>query len=208
MRHEALSERGRELFPELKKFKGFYLAGGTALALQIGHRLSVDFDLFGGREIDKKLLAKVKEIFRSRKTTVSINNKDELTVFIDGVKVTFLYYPFPPLSAPVRYRGLPLLPVKEIAAAKAYAIGRRGTYKDYIDLYFIISKSRASLEEIIELAVKKYGSDFNARLFLEQLLYFDDLEEQEIILLKNVREKLSRQKLEEFFKRQIKKIKL
>ena len=73
---------------------------------------------------------------------------------------------------------------KEIGATKAYTIGRRGTYKDYVDLYFIIAEHHASLEEIIAMAEKKFGHEFNSRLFAEQLLFMDDIRDYQIDFLK------------------------
>ena len=73
---------------------------------------------------------------------------------------------------------------KEIGATKAYTIGRRGTYKDYVDLYFIIIEHHASLEEIIAMAEKKFGHEFNSRLFAEQLLFMDDIQDYQIDFLK------------------------
>lgn len=69
MHTEALTEEGLKLFPALAAFDDFYLAGGTALALQIGHRLSIDFDLFHVSQIDRALLAKVKKVFRIRESS-------------------------------------------------------------------------------------------------------------------------------------------
>ena len=71
---------------------------------------------------------------------VSVNNPDELTVFINGVKITFLRYPFSLQNKLIDYNGIKLMNAKEIAATKAYTVGRRGTIKDYVDLYFIISE--------------------------------------------------------------------
>ena len=82
------------------------------------------------------------------------------------------------------YTNVPLLSVREIAATKAYTIGRRGSYKDYVDLYFIVSEHHAALSEIIERAEKAFGGDFNSRLFLEQLVFLDDIEDTEIQFLK------------------------
>lgn len=93
MHSEALTDEGKTIFRHLGKFEGFYLAGGTALALQIGHRLSVDFDLFSPEEIVSTLLVKVKRIFERVSVAPSVNDPGELTVFADGVKVTFLHYP-------------------------------------------------------------------------------------------------------------------
>ncbi|MDD4901420.1 MAG: nucleotidyl transferase AbiEii/AbiGii toxin family protein [Patescibacteria group bacterium] len=205
MHPEALNKKGKKIFTKLKNFDAFYLAGGTALALQIGHRISVDFDFFSGKPIKKELLAEIKRIFAKTAVAVSVNNTDELTVFIEGVKITFLHYPFPLTEKIMEYDGVKLLSVKEIAATKAYTIGRRGSFKDYVDLYFIISGQRAALNEILKIADKKYGGDFNARLFLEQLIYLDDVEEGGIIFLKNQVGKIA---LVNFFSEEIKKLKL
>ena len=134
MKLEVLTEEGKDILPSLGKFEDFYLAGGTALALQIGHRISVDFDLFSEKEISKNLLAKVKRVFENKTVISSVNNPDELTVFINGVKTTFLKYTFPVQNKLIDYNGIKLLGAKEIAATKAYTIGRRGTIKDYVDL--------------------------------------------------------------------------
>lgn len=94
---------------------------------------------------------------------------------------------------------------KEIAVTKAYTIGRRGTLKDYVDLHFIVSDKISSLEEIMEMAKNKFGSDFNDRLFLEQLVYFSDIEEMEIQFLKKP---IAKNDLENFFKSEVSKIEL
>ena len=138
MRQEVLSEKHKKILPMLKNFAGFYLAGGTALALQIGHRISVDFDLFTNEPIEKKLFDQVKRVFAGRKIRPLADNKDELTILVDDIKITFLYYPFPALFSKKKIQGVNLLSVKEIAATKSYTIGRRGAFKDYIDLYFVI----------------------------------------------------------------------
>lgn len=205
MRREVLNDKGKEIFPALKNFSDFYLAGGTALALQIGHRISVDFDLFSKDSISKNLLDKAKKVFSGNLVSISVNNPDELTVFVDGIKVTFLRYPFSALSDFADYEGIRMLNIKELAATKAYTIGRRGSYKDYIDLYFVLKENHSSLAEIIEIAEKKYKEEFNSRLFLEQLVYFDDIEDTKIMFLT---ERVDKKELEKFFENEIKKVKL
>jgi len=205
MNLEVLTEAGKDIFPLLGKFEDFYLAGGTALALQIGHRISVDFDLFSEKEISKNLLAKVKRIFENKTIIPSVNNPDELTVFLNGVKTTFLRYPFPVKNKLIDCNGIKLLDAKEIASTKAYTIGRRGTIKDYVDLYFVLSERISFLDEIMETAKSKFGNEFNDRLFLEQLVYFNDIEETNILFLKKP---VSKKELEEFFKTEVGKIKI
>lgn len=184
MHREVLSEPAAELFPALSRFPGFYLAGGTALALQIGHRVSVDFDLFSNDEIDRALLQRVRRVFGEAEIAVLVDNADELTLLVNGVKTTFLRYPFPPREPFTVYEDVRLLSIREIAATKAYTIGRRGAYKDYVDLYFVIAENHITLPALIIGAEEKFGTDFNARLFLEQLVYVADLDDAEIQFLK------------------------
>ena len=199
MHQEVLTNEGAALLPVLSRFPGFYLAGGTALALQIGHRVSVDFDLFRAEPITPSLYPRVERAFPFPALPL-VNNSDELTVSVNGVKVTFLHYPFPVLDPFEIYAGLPLLSVREIAATEAYTIGRRGSYKDYVDLYYILAEGRTTLAEIIANAEKKFGDAFNARLFLEQLVYLGDVQDTEIQFLKPV---VTPRKLLAFFENSI-----
>ncbi len=203
MHLEAIPKKNKDIFLKLNNFNDFYLAGGTALTLQIGHRISIDFDFFSDKEIPKAFLSKVKRTFQDNKIIVSVNNSDELTVFVDEVKLTFLRYPFPIIFNFIECQKIKLLNVKEIASSKAYTIGRRGSYKDYIDLYYTVFENYSDLGEIIRISEKKYKDEFNARLFLEQLVYLDDITDEKIIFLKD---KISRELLKDFFKKEIKKI--
>lgn len=205
MRLEVLTKERAKIFSKLNIFSDFYLAGGTALALQIGHRISVDFDLFSPKEIKRSLLAKVKKVYRDNKVAVSVNNSDELTVFLGKIKVTFFHYPFPVILPLVKAAGVKMLSVSELAATKAHTIGHRGVLKDYIDLYFVISQGFVSLKRIITLALKKYGADFNARLFLEQLIYLEDVPEEKILFLKK---SVSKNQIARFFIKKVKELKL
>lgn len=205
MHLEVLTEKGKEIFSRLDSFNKFYLAGGTALALQIGHRASIDFDLFSKKEIQKDFLSEIEEAFPGENISVVVNNPDEVTVFVSETKVTFLKYPFPLIYDLVNYESVNLATIKEIAGIKAYTIGRRGSFKDYVDLYFILSEKYSSLNEIIDVAEKKYGSDFNSRLFLEQLLYLEDITDTEIVFLKD---SVNKKELRNFFEEEIKKIKI
>ena len=104
-----------------------------------------------------------------------LNDSGELTIYVSGVKVTFLHYTFPPLLPLFQTDPVPMLSTKEILATKAYTIGRRGEYKDYVDLYAGLRGNHTSLGEIMTLARQKYGDAFGDRLFLEQLVYLDDV---------------------------------
>lgn len=161
--------------------KEFILGGGTALALQIGHRKSFDFDFFSVSPIEKSLIERISKemsIFN-----IAFDMSGELTFFTkDEVKITFLHYPFTyiyPLETLLE--GLSMFSIKDIAVKKAYAIGRRGEYRDYFDLYSILKDNYADLRQIILDAKNIYGSVFEEKIFLQQLVYFKDLLNFEII---------------------------
>lgn len=207
MKTDILIPKARLLFPKLSHFKDtFYLAGGTGLALQIGHRVSVDFDLFSESSIKKTLFKKIEAVFAGETREVLVNNSSELTMVIGGVKFTFLHYPFP-VILPFEVSGpIQTLSVQEILASKAYTIGRRGELKDYIDLYVGLNGGHSSLREIIALATKKFGGAFNDRLFLEQLVYLDDIDEVGITMTSG--QSPSRMELAEYFRTVIRESKL
>ncbi len=206
MATDVLTAKARELYPKLARFKmDFYLAGGTALALQIKHRISVDFDLFSDEPIERRALNMVEAVFASSDREVMVNNADELSIGIDGVKFTFLHYPFPPCLPLRDEEPVPLLSVKEILATKAYTIGRRGEFKDYVDLYAGLKGGYATLSEVIDLARQKYGDAFNDRLFLEQLVYLDDVPEAPIVFLEKP---IGRSEIEAFFNQSVSSFRL
>ena len=91
---ELLDEKRKEVFLKLKEFRNVgLLGGGTAIALQIGHRKSFDFDVLSNAPIKKDLLRKVSSAFSSHKVEVLIDSMEELTVILDSeVKITFLFY--------------------------------------------------------------------------------------------------------------------
>lgn len=166
---EALTKEAEKLFPQFRLFKEFYLAGGTALALQIGHRLSIDFDFFSQDPLSSNPLAKVKHVFASSSIIVTYRAPEQLNALIDGVKVTLFHYNYPVIDDFVMYREVPLASIREIAAMKAFSIGKRLSYKDYIDWYFLLKKKYIDLPDAITHAKKKFGGDFNDRLFWDSL---------------------------------------
>ncbi len=205
MHQEVITSKAKEVFAKLKNFPDFYLAGGTGLAFQLGHRISIDFDFFQEKYIPINLLEKISNIFKTPQIKIVVNHPEQLTVAVLGINLTFARYPFPVISKFINEQGVKILPALEIAAMKAYALGRRATLKDYVDLYFILKEKIGTLNEIIALCDKKYKKDFDARLFLEQLIYSKDIEEMDIQFLK---EKVDKLKIEKFFEKEIKKIKI
>jgi len=205
MQIEVLKSKQQKIFSYLLKFPEFYLVGGTALALQIGHRMSIDFDLFSKNNITPALLAKIKRVFKDYKIEISLRNREQLTVKIDGVKIDFVKYKFPLIQNTIEFHGVRMAKPAEIAAMKAFALNFRGANKDYIDLYFILKEKHASLKEIEQIGNKKYKDEFNFKLFLQQLLILEGLKKQKIEYFKK---EPNLKKIELLFKKEIKKIKL
>ncbi|MFH1354351.1 MAG: nucleotidyl transferase AbiEii/AbiGii toxin family protein [bacterium] len=184
MHQEALTEHSQKLFPKLAHFSNFYLAGGTALALQVGHRRSIDFDLFTAQELPDRLLPTVKSIFSGSNIAVTYSAPEQLNVLVDEIRVTLLYYEYPLIEPLINIHGVPVANVREIAAMKAFSIGRRISYKDYVDWYFMLSEKHVDLPDIVKLAGQKYDNDFNDRLFLGQLASVGEVEEVPIEYLR------------------------
>ncbi len=172
----------KDILQKLLPFsQGFILSGGTALALQLAHRKSFDFDFFSASPIPEKLLEKISQSLKIK--NIVVDTADELTFFTKNeVKITFLYYPFKPYYKNLESKdGFSFFSVPEIAIQKAYTIGRRGEYRDYFDLYIILKNKHTTLKQLIIGAKKVYGNVFDEKIFLEQLIYFKDLLNFELI---------------------------
>lgn len=179
MHKEILNNNQLELLPLVKLFKReFYLVGGTAIALHLGHRRSIDFDLFkSGRLVLKRILNKI-SAFQSY--TVTRRVEEQLNLTINDVKFTFFEYPYP-IDANCKFEDIIKLPdLLSLASMKAFALGRRSKWKDYVDLYFIL-KDYYSVKQIVVASENIYGQLFSEKLFRAQLSYFDDIDYSEEI---------------------------
>jgi len=203
---ESFDPDRKIIFEKLVKFRNFgYLAGGTALALQIGHRVSYDFDIFCGKEIGNTIICKAKKEFSIKETL--INSKEEFT-FVDkaGVKISFIYYPFDLNNFVVKTpNNIGILSIKGVALAKSYALNRRASWRDYIDLYFVLKNKKASLKGIIKKSEKVYGEIFAEKLFLTQLVYTKDIDKREVAETKFLKEKVTLREVEKYFQREVDK---
>ena len=180
MHKEILSESQIKLLPLLKSFKKeFYLVGGTAIALHIGHRASIDYDLFKQNHFStSKVLTKIQKY--NLNYIVTRNVSEQLNLVISDVKLTFFEYPFS-ISAEEKFEDYIKIPsLLDLAAMKAYALGRRAKWKDYVDLYFII-KSYYSVNTISKRADEIFGDLFSEKLFRAQLSYHKDIDYSEPI---------------------------
>ncbi len=178
MHHQILTREQLELLPFISNFsKTFYLVGGTAIALHIGHRRSIDFDLFTQSKLRKNVINSKLEELPFKKVRL-FEDIDQLHLMINGIKITFLSFPYQ-IDHPVsveKYIKIPTL--LTLSSMKAYALGRRAKWKDYVDLYFIL-RDYYTIREIREEADKNFGELFSEKLFREQLAFHKDIDYSE-----------------------------
>jgi len=181
---ESLDKNRLAVLGKLKDFKNIgMLGGGTALSLQIGHRISYDFDIFTHEKLKPTLWSKVKNTFGDSSEKL-LDTEDQLNFLTpEGVYVTFFYDDYKSLFKAIETISISLLNPKDIATNKAYTLGRRPKWRDYIDLYFLLRKNFISINKLIELSKKKFESDFSEKLFLEQFVYWNDVEDYDIKFL-------------------------
>ncbi len=177
--YEILSQKQKELLPFISRFKNhFFLGGWTAIALIIGHRKSTDFDLFktNSDEIDEKFIFKKLKEFSYKLQNDTLHQKD---LFVNEVKVSFIAFPFKIEDKDLILTEHFTIPsLLTLWAMKAYAMGRRPSRKDYIDMYFLLHKF--PIEQIISKAKHIFWNQFNPKLFVKQLAFFDDIKIQPI----------------------------
>lgn len=156
--------------PQLKKF---YLVGGTSLALQLGHRNSIDIDLFIQDDFDVDNIIniltpmyEVKEIFRRENTIIAL---------INNIKTDFIKHAYPFILPPITEEGITFLSMQDIAAMKLHAIIQSGKrMKDFIDIYFLLQ--HFSMKEMLDFFTKKYTYT-NPMVALKAVNFLDDLDE-------------------------------
>jgi hypothetical protein len=175
MHHNILSKNQTDLLPLISLFtREYYLVGGTAIALYLGHRRSIDFDLFKYGNINhKKNIDKISAF--KMPFTITRRVSEQMNLNINGVKVTFFEYPFK-VNLTARFdRYIKLPSLIDLAAMKAYALGRRSKWKDYVDLFFLI-RDFYSIDTIAGRAEEIFGELFSNKLFRAQLTYFEDVD--------------------------------
>lgn len=178
-RLEVLPEAQRRLWGELSAVPDeFTLYGGTALALHLGHRHSVDFDFFGSRAIDIASL-ETGIPFLSGAAVVQ-REENTLTAIVDRgapVKVSFFGVPkLSRLAAPViaKDNGLKVASLLDLAGTKASVLQMRAESRDYIDMDALIHIGKVGLPFALAAAERLYGPSFNPEITLKALSYFDD----------------------------------
>ena len=149
----------------------FYLAGGTALALQLGHRVSEYLDFFTDREFDAEALKN-----RILPDKVSSIRPGTLRCVKEGVRLSFLLYDVPLCFPPRIWRDKKVAAWQDIVAEKVKAMSQRGAKKDFYDIYALIML-KSDIKEVCELFLKRFGhADINLYHVLKSLVYFEDAE--------------------------------
>lgn len=158
-----------------KKFKDFYLVGGTALALHLGHRESIDIDLFTTKDFDVNSTLEYLE--QEYAFSLQLSAKNTLKGIIDDVFVDIISHKYPIIEKPVESEGIRMLSQNDIIAMKVNAITGDGTrIKDFIDIYFLLKHH--SFSDIITYYKKKYNqrNDLHA---IKSLCYFEDIDHKQ-----------------------------
>ena len=165
-----------ELLKELSsrpEMNGLRLVGGTALALQYGHRQSIDLDFFGTLAVEQDDIIEMFSSIGSH--TIHNHTKRILQGTLCDIKVDVIdYSQYPWIDAPVIEDGITLASPRDIAAMKINAIEGRGTRKDFVDIYFLLQYY--SLSELLEFYAQKYPNHSFFRALLS-LNYFEDAEQ-------------------------------
>ncbi len=175
MHTQIFNSNQAALLPLVKQFrKEFYLVGGTAIALHIGHRRSIDFDLFKFNPLRPKKIMETISGF-DYPYVVTRRVTEQLNATVHDVKFTFFQYPFQ-INATEKLADILRLPtLLDLAAMKAYAMGRRSKWKDYVDLYFLI-KDNYTVSQISDRSTDIFGQLFSEKLFRAQMSYFEDID--------------------------------
>jgi hypothetical protein len=197
MHSEILTKAQSELLPFITEFRHkYYLVGGTAISLHIGHRRSIDFDLFtNGDHLDLMRIKSILNKYQSFPLQVSYEAFDQMHIMLNKVKITFFAFPYA-IVADRSFDSICVLPdLLTLGAMKVFALGGRAKWKDYVDLFYLL-KFHHPLNQIITKAEDVFGDVFSSKLARQQLTYFDDIDYSEEV--EHLGESYSKEEIQEF----------
>lgn len=188
--------RAIQLVGQIPIVQKAYLAGGTALALQLGHRMSIDLDFFTRDEFDEKILSsslgEFPEFIQEGTAWRTVWGK------IGNTKFSLFYYKYPLIGEMLKFENLNLASKKDIAAMKIHAVSDRGTKRDFIDLYFLAQEF--GLDEIFRFYNDKYGDlEEKAYHLIRSLDYFSDADNEPLDKVPKMLQDLSWDLVKKFF---------
>lgn len=182
------------LLGESRVVKDAYLAGGSALALHFGHRLSIDFDFFTPQKFDPVKLGK--SLSKIGKFEQDLAKGISLIGAFNGVKLSYFGYNYPLISTFSSFLNVNIAGVADIAAMKIVVLMDRGTKKDFVDLFELVNRGYG-VEKIFSFYQKKYGRiSNNIFSIIKSLGYFDDAEKSD---MPQMIKKVSWQEVKDFF---------
>lgn len=187
MYQKALAGFTQNALAEITSTKGkvdllnnFYLAGGTALALQTGHRISIDLDFFSKFEFNPEVLISKYEAHKITLDKVRIDT-GTLKFKLKGTEMSFFYYPYDLLEDMITYKGINIAGIRDIGCMKLTAISSRGSKKDFFDLYSIFHSDlhkNITLSSLFSDFEQKFSkSNYDKYHFLKSLTYFENADD-------------------------------
>ena len=180
MHQNILNKDQVNLLPLLHEFSNdYYLVGGTAIALQIGHRRSIDFDLFRKGKIRFRQISNKLERLGFPVTNIVCATEENFTFVLQNVKFTFFDYTYDIAHKIIFDQYISMPSLLDLGAMKAFAMGKRSKWKDYVDMYFLLQ--RYSLNDISNRSSELFKTMFSKKLFRAQLKYFDDINYDETV---------------------------
>ena len=201
---ETISPDTNRLIEKLKNLlwlSPYYLAEGTALALHLGHRTSIDLDFFSESEVEE--MAMVDHLRTAGNLRLDQIGKGTIVGNLDSVRISFFKYPYRLLDPLIEWNGLNVASVRDIALMKMVAISQRGSIKDFIDLFFVAREFKPVDALIPELSVKYVGVQFNTNHILRSLCYFEDAEKEP---MPNMIAACDWQEVKEYFVNEVKRL--
>jgi len=197
--YQVLEKETKKILPIFQNLKkDFYLAGGTGLALQLGHRRSYDLDFFSEKHFDSRKVFNQLAKEKNFNLTKKLEDKSALFLEINNVSVNFLFSKYKLIKKPVNTKYLKIAHFIDIACLKLSALTERIEYRDYVDLYFVLQK--ISLKELLKYFEKKIY-DIDPSFVLKCLISFEEVEEEKLEIFK----KVSFEKIKKFILDEVRK---
>ncbi|PIU01757.1 hypothetical protein COT68_01505 [bacterium (Candidatus Torokbacteria) CG09_land_8_20_14_0_10_42_11] len=179
MFEQALAKETKNVLALLNKqdwIQDFYLSGGTGLALQLGHRLSIDLDFFASQPFQSAKI--IQRLSVLGEFILEQEAEGTVRAALNNVKLDFLFYPYPLLKPTAKYEKIKIAHPLDIALMKITAIASRGSKKDFIDLYLLCQKE-TNLKDLFALLPQKFAKvKYESYHLAESLIYFEDAESE------------------------------